>query len=130
MVAPLLLVLELGHADVENGKDQVVALERRLARQERVELVPALRAADRRRRDDRDEEHRLADAGLDLRFPQRAGRDRFLVLPEAEIHRRAPELPAQLALDALAQRRQRSVGIQIVLARIAEEANELGVQAG
>src|SRR5262249_6055667 len=107
------LVVQLRHLDVENGEDEVVAAEFGLAGEERVEFEPAILASYRGRGDDRDEEHRLADRHLELGFPQLAGGDRFLVLPESERLHRAAELPAQLALDALAQRRQRAVRILV-----------------
>jgi hypothetical protein len=49
----------------------------------------------------------------------------LLVLPEPKGFRRAAKLAAQLSLDALAQGGERTVGIFIVLARIAKEPDKL-----
>ena len=83
-------------------------------------------AGDGARRDDRDEEHRLLDRLRDLRFPQLAGSDGFLVLPQAEISAAAPKLRAEVALDSVAQGRERSSERLVVLARVTEEADEFG----
>ena len=109
--------------DVENRKNQIVASELRLAREEGLELDPAVCAGGRARRHDRNEEDRFPDRALDLVLPQRTLRNRRRVLPQPEI---AAELQTQLTVDAQPQSRQCAGRMLIVLARVAEEADELG----
>src|SRR5262249_4139971 len=116
---------ERRHRDIEDREDEVGAAQRSLARQERFELELAMPAVDRARRDDRDEEYRLLDRGLDLRFPQPARRDRLVVLPQPEILAGAAELRAQFVLDGFPQRRQPAPVGLVIVPRIAEEADEL-----
>jgi len=126
VVAPYGFVRERRDRDVEDRKDEVVPAEGALAREERVELEFAVPAVDRARGDDRNEETRAVDRRGDLGLPHLSGRDRALVLPKAEILLCAAELSAQLLVDRLAQRGERTPEIVVVIARIAEEAGNLG----
>jgi len=74
--------------------------------------------------DDGNEEDRLRYRGLDFLVPERARIDGLLVLEEPEILCRAAELASQFAADAIAQRRQRALGVLVVLSRVAEESDE------
>src|SRR5271166_3670983 len=124
--APVRFVQQSGDRDPENREDEIAAPERVLAGDERGEFEFAIVAADRPRRHDRDEEHRLLDRFRDLRFPILARRDGLLVLPQAEVSPGAPELRAELTLDGVPQRRERASERLVVLARVAEEADEFG----
>jgi hypothetical protein len=103
-------------------KDEIGAAKRALPRQERFELELAMKARDGARRDDRDEERGLFDRAFDLRFPQFAGIDRVLVLPQVKIPVR--EQRAEFALDLDPQREERTAEILVVPARVAEEADK------
>jgi hypothetical protein len=96
-----------------------------LTGEKRFKLKPAIWARHHSRRDDWNKKHRLTDGVLNLAFPQRAGGNRLLVLPEAKGLRGAAEQAAQLALDAIAQRRERAMGVSIIFPRVAEEADKL-----
>jgi hypothetical protein len=45
---------------------------------------------------------------------------------QAEGLRRSPELNAQLGLNAIAQRRERAIRVDVIFPRVAEEADEFG----
>src|SRR6266446_320411 len=104
--AALVFVRERRHPDIEDGKDEVVAPKLRFAIKKGFELHPAIRAIDRARRYDRNEEGRFCYCLVDLVFPQRAVRNGLRVLPKPEL---APELQTQFIADAFSQRRQRLV---------------------
>ena len=89
--------------------------------EERFELHPAIRAVNCAWRYNRDEKYRFRNRLFDLAFPQCAERNGLRVLPKPQI---ASELEAQFAADAPSQQRQRFVGMLVVAARIAEEADE------
>ena len=74
-------ILQRRDIDVQNRKYEVVATELRFTSEEKFKLEAAVAACDNRRRNNRDEECRLRNGVLDFAFPQRAGWDRFLVLP-------------------------------------------------
>src|ERR1700694_2838379 len=84
IVLPPCRILQRWNVDVQNGKHKVVAAKLGLAGEKRFKLEPAIRARYHGRRDDRNKKRRLRDGGLNLTFPQRAGGNRLLVLPEAE----------------------------------------------
>jgi hypothetical protein len=92
--------------------------------EEQVKFETAISASNNSRRDDWNEETRLRYGILDSVFPQAAGRNRLFVLKQTQGLRRAAEQTAQVTLDALAQWRQRTTGVPIVVARIREEADE------
>jgi len=67
----------------------------------------------------------LPDRSLNLLFPELTRGDRLFILPEPKGFRRAAELAAQLSLDALALGGKRTLGIFVVLTRIAKEPDKL-----
>ena len=79
----------------------------------------------RARRDDRYEKYRLADALLNLVFPERAERDRSPLPPNPKIGLGATELRAELDLNCVAQIGQPASGALVVFTRIAEKPNKL-----
>jgi hypothetical protein len=91
--------LERRHADVIDWEHQIGAAEQAFAGKEGFELVLAIAALDRGRRDDRNKEDSLADGGRELGLPKLARCDRFAILPEPERRARAAKLAAQLALN-------------------------------
>jgi hypothetical protein len=68
----------------------------------------------------------LIDRRFDLRLPQLSWSDRYLILPKPESPLGATELRAQLSLNGISQRRQHLPGGLVILARIAEKADEFG----
>src|SRR6516225_12195830 len=121
MATPLRLALERRNRNVQDRKNQVGTAERLFAREKAVELELAILAVDQPRRHEGDEEHRLADGVLDFRFPQRARRDRLLVLPEPEVLFGASKLCAQLPLNPIPKRRQDATEGFVIFAGVAEE---------
>src|SRR5258707_13724579 len=92
VLSPPAFILQRRNADVKNRKDEIVAPERRLAREERFEFELAMVAADRGRRDNGNEKDRLGDCRGYLIFPQRAVGDGRSVLPQPKIGLCAAEL--------------------------------------
>src|SRR6195256_1854756 len=92
-VVLLAAVLQTRNPDVHYGEDKVGSTEVLLAREERIELDLAIWASHRGWRDDGNEEHRFRGRRLDLLRPQRAGSDRFLVLPKPKLFVDRPSCP-------------------------------------
>src|SRR6202035_1789436 len=120
------LVLERRNLDVQDWKDEVIAAERLLARQERLELALAMGTGNRARCDDGNEERRFADRFSDFSLPHLSRCDCLYILPTAKILQFAAreqrcEVPSYGGPD----RGQLAPEIFIVLARVAEEAHEL-----
>jgi hypothetical protein len=101
VLAPLPLIFERRHPNVENGEDEVAAIELGFARQEQVKFGLAVLAPQRAGRDDRDEKHGLGDRRSDFVFPESPLRDRGLVLPQSEFRSGAAKLAAQLPTNTI-----------------------------
>ena len=125
IVAPQLLILQRRNRNVENRKHQIGAAKLGFARQERLKFEAAMVTSQRAGGDDRYEKYRLADALLNLVFPERAERDCSLILPNPKIGLGTTELRAELDLNCIAEVGQPAPGALAVLTRIAEKPNKL-----